>query len=293
MLIDDPEDMPRARAQAAMQARLGIPTQVLDGAQVRDLEPDVAPGIAGGVFCPLDGLSDHTETTRAFAAAATRAGARIREGALVTGLTGLDQDRGRATGVRLADGTTVSAGTGVLVLSNWSVADLLAPLADLPVWAEAFQVLLSATLPHVPVRHVVGHLRRTLSLKPEPGNRLMISGGHRGSYDRETHVGTARPDAIRANVADAVATFPGLAGLTVETADAGHLEGVSVDDIPIIDRVPGCANLWFATGWSGHGWAIAPAVSALLVDYVTSGTCPAPLQPFALSRFDPAADQTA
>ena len=43
--------------------------------------------------------------------------------------------------------------------------------------------------------------------------------------------------------------------------------------------------LFFATGWSGHGWAIAPPIIKLLVEWESSGKKPALLQPFGLDRF--------
>ncbi len=277
------QDLPAARAQAAMQNRAGIETHVLDARQVRELEPHVEADTLGAIFCPGDGAADHTRTTRAYAAAAGRAGARIREG--VEAVEVID-DGARATGVRTADREVVEAASGVILLSNWSVGDLLDPWAAFPVWSEAFQALLSRPLADMPVRHVVGHASRTLSLKPEAGNRLMISGGHRGHYDLESHVGTALSAAIAANVAEAVATYPALAGIEIETADAGHLESVSLDQIPVIDQAPGCESLWFATGWCGHGWAIAPVVADLLARFVVEGNRPGLLAPFALSRFD-------
>ena len=117
------------------------------------------------------------------------------------------------------------------------------------------------------------------------GNRLMISGGYRGRYDRETHIGTALQGSIEANIADAVATYPMLAGIGIEIADAGHLESVCIDQVPVIDRLPNCGNLWFATGWNGHGWAIAPVVSQLLARFAVEGSPPDLLRPFALDRF--------
>ncbi len=281
-LIGREQDLGPAHAQAWQQNRLGIETLVLDALQVREIEPDVEPDIVGGILCPQDGVSDHTATTRAYAAAARRAGAEIREGVEAVGII---YDSERAAGVRLKDGSCVEASAGVLVLSNWSVPELLAGIEELPVWSEAFQVLVSRPLPHVPNRHVVGHTGRTLSLKTEPGNRVMISGGYRGRYNRETHIGEALPEAVAANVADAVATFPSLAGIEIDVADAGHLESVSLDHVPVIDRPPQCENLWYATGWCGHGWAIAPVVSELLARWVADGERPDLLAPFAFSRF--------
>lgn len=282
MMIDREQDLPMGRAQAWLQNHLGIETEMLDAAQVREMEPNAGPGILGGVFCPSDGVSDHTRTTLAYAAAARRAGARILEGTEAAEIT---RTGDRATDVRLSDGATVQAGTGVLVLSNWSVTDLLAGQIGMPVWSDAFQVLISHPLPEVPVRHVVGHASRTLSLKAEMGDRLMISGGYRGRYDRGTHIGTTLQGSIEANIADAVATYPMLAGIGIEIADAGHLESVCIDQVPVIDRLPNCGNLWFATGWSGHGWAIAPIVSQLLARFVVEGSPPSLLRPFALDRF--------
>lgn len=282
-LIGRPQDLPAAHAQAWLQNRLGVETHILDAAEVHDMEPHAETGVLGGVYVPADGVSDHTKTTRAYAAAAQRAGVDIREGAEAAGVAYADD---RAIGVRLSTGATVTAAAGVLVLSNWSVVDLIADRVQLPVWSEAFQVLVSRPLAEVPIRHVIGHTARTLSLKAEPGDRLMISGGYRGRYDRETHVGVAVQASIDANVADAVATYPMLQGIEIEVADAGHLESVSVDHIPVIDRLPGCPNLWFATGWCGHGWAIAPVVSKLAAQFALQQTRPDLLRPFALSRFE-------
>jgi sarcosine oxidase subunit beta len=281
-LVGREQDLHQAYAQAWMQSQFGIETLVLDAAQVREIEPEVEPGILGGILCPNDGVADHTATTRAYAAAARRAGVEIRE---ETEVTGIAYSGGRASGVRLADGTEAEAAVGVLVLSNWSVPELLAGSADMPVWSEAFQVLVSRPVAEIPFRHVIGHTNRTLSLKEEPDNRVMISGGYRGHYDRKTHVGRAIKPSIDANVADTVATYPSLRGIEIEVADAGHLESVSVDHVPVIDRLPDCPNVWYATGWCGHGWAIAPVVAQMIAQFAVENTCPALLKPFALSRF--------
>ena len=64
------------------------------------------------------------------------------------------------------------------------------------------------------------------------------------------------PQAVQGNVAEAAMVYPALEGLRVESSDAGHQESFCIDDIPIIDHPPEVANLFYATGWCGHGWAI-------------------------------------
>lgn len=58
---------------------------------------------------------------------------------------------------------------------------------------------------------------------------------------------------------DAAAVLPALADADLVDVDAARPESCAVDDVPVIDLVPGTDNVWFGTGWSGHGFAIAPA----------------------------------
>ena len=88
-------------------------------------------------------------------------------------------------------------------------------------------------------------------------------------------------------MAEAVAVYPSLADAAVTAAHADRWETETGDGIPIIDAVPGMENVLFATGWSGHGWAIAPTVSALLAEWALSGERPPLLKPFRYGRFYP------
>jgi len=282
MLIERERDLPRAAARAALQSRLGVATRLLSAAETRDLEPDVADAVLGALSCPGDGVAFHARTTRAYAEAARAAGARIREGVTVDRLVTRDD---RVVAVATAGGEEIAVDDRLFLLANPSVRSLIAPWLDLPTWNMAFTVIVSAPLDRNPVRHLVGHASRTLSLKREPDGRLMISGGRPGHWDAAAGRGTAIDAEVAANVADAVAVYPCLACLKVETADANHLEADSIDGIPIIDHLPGNPHVLYAAGWSGHGWAIAPAVTELLAEWATTGARPPSLAPFAFDRF--------
>ena len=283
LLIERPEDLAEAEVMVAVQNRMGIPSQLLLGDHVRDFEPHVGDQVCAAVLCPGDGAADHTATTKAYAAAARAGGAVIEEGARAERLIAKD---GRAIAIETHDGVRIPVEGDIFLLANSGVRDLVTDYIELPVWSLAFQVLLSAPLDEIPIRHLVGHAHRTLSLKAEPGNRIMISGGRLGRWDEARQTGEALAGEVAANVADAVATYPSLEGIEIEVADAGHLEALSLDGVPIIDRVPGLANAYMATGWTGHGWAIAPAVAQLLVDWALDGDRPDALAPLAYSRFE-------
>ncbi len=284
LLIERDQDLLAAEARAAMQTAMGIPSRLLTGAELRDYEPDVGDDVVAALYCPEDGVSDHSATTKAYAAAARKQGAAIVEGAAVRRMI---RNGGRIAAVETDAGERIDVGGQVLLLANAGVRDLASDFVQLPVWHEALQVLLSVPLDEpVPVRHLIGHAHRPLALKAEDGNRIMISGGHRGRWDAALREGETLPDAVAANVADAVSVYPGLAGLQVETADAGHLETLSPDGIPIIDRLPDTDNALLATAWCGHGWAIAPTVAALLAEWALTDQQPKALAPFGLNRFE-------
>ena len=58
----------------------GVPMQLLDGAEARELAPILPETVLGATYCPLDAQIDPRRYVRAFAPAAQRHGATIHEG---------------------------------------------------------------------------------------------------------------------------------------------------------------------------------------------------------------------
>ena len=282
-LIEREEDMAPAMERVELQRRHGIPTELLDRAALRRLEPEVSGAIAAATYCPLDGVADHTATTIALAGAARREGAELLEHTKVTGLRARG---GAVVSVRTGGGDEVVVGRGVVIACNTATADLLAPLGvHVPTFSVLPQVLVTEPIEPPPVHHLIGHAHRPLAIKALPDRRLMITGGRLGAWNERDQRGMVDAAQVAANLADAVAVFACLAGALLSESVADRAESVSPDMVPIVDRVPGVSNAFVATGWSGHGWAIAPVVGELLADWVVTGQRPALLAPFALDRF--------
>lgn len=273
-----------APARAWAQNQRGIATEILERDAVRALEPDVSDAVSGALYCPNDGIADHTATTRGLAEAATRLGAEIREG---TAVVGLERAGDRVTAVVTAAGERIAVGEAVLLLTNTHAPGFVRETLGviLPVWPMLPQVLLIEPLDPPPVRHLIGHERRTLAIKPLSGGQVMISGGWRGRWDAQANRGEVIPAQVEGNMAEAAAVYPALVGVGLAESDAARTESVCVDEVPIIDRLPGATNLIVGTGWSGHGFAISLAVAKLLADWATGSERPEPLRPFAYNRF--------
>jgi sarcosine oxidase subunit beta len=256
------------------QRGAGIATEWLDADQVREYEPGLAPAVVGAAWCPDDGVADHSATTRAYAGAFERWGGTVRLGTRVVEV--------RPDTVVTDAGEAIAWTAGLVLATNAGTADLVAPLGvALPVFNVFPQVVVTEPVSPAPVHHLIGHAERRLALKMSPDGGVMITGGWLGQD------GTVVADQVDGNVAEAVAVLPSLAGVALAETDASRAESICADMVPVVDRIPGVQRAWAATGWSGHGWAIAPAVAEALATWMVTGDPPPDLAPFGFDRFSP------
>ncbi|MCB0127418.1 MAG: FAD-binding oxidoreductase, partial [Caldilineaceae bacterium] len=134
-IIERPRDLVGASARAWTQQQQGIATQVLDSAALCEREPYVNEAVLGALYCPNDGIADHTATTLGYAAAAQRAGAQIRP---ETRVTAIEQKAGRVTAVQTATAERIAVGKALILLANSAVPSLLetAFQLTLPIWSR-------------------------------------------------------------------------------------------------------------------------------------------------------------
>lgn len=109
-------------AIALTQTRLGSPSQVLSLEQTLEREPELSRSLIGAIYCPNDGVCDHTFATQQFAAQAQRAGAIIRTGAKVVEIL---EEAGQATGVKLESGEFIAVGSQLVLTANIGTQALL------------------------------------------------------------------------------------------------------------------------------------------------------------------------
>jgi len=77
LLAETDDEAAQLVAFVAQQQALGFAdVRLVQGAELRELVPGLAPAVLAGSYSPADGQADPTLTTRAFAAAAQRAGAQ-------------------------------------------------------------------------------------------------------------------------------------------------------------------------------------------------------------------------
>jgi glycine/D-amino acid oxidase-like deaminating enzyme len=99
-----------------------------------------------------------------------------------------------------------------------------------------------------------------------------------------------RPDSFAGSFAAAVGVLPAVGQQRIAGQWCG-LEAQAFDEIPFIGPAPDHQGLLIATGFSGHGFALAPAVGRALADHLAGRGTPelGGLWPSRIAAFDPAA----
>ncbi|MCV7153023.1 NAD(P)/FAD-dependent oxidoreductase [Mycolicibacterium pyrenivorans] len=278
------------RKSLAAQRAVGVQTEEIDHADVAKLWPfaDLTPFAAFG-WEARGGYGDAYQTAQAFSASARAAGVRVRQGCAATGLR-VDGDR--VTGVRLADGTEISAGTVVVANGVWT-RPFLAPYGvDVPIRVIREQiVMIDPGVDAGPVP-VFSDLVSLQYVRAEVGGDILFGNSDLPGYDSiepadpDDYLNRATDDFVDVTVDKVGTRFPGFADAAISGSYAGCYD-VTPDWNPVISQGP-MDGLVIAAGFSGHGFKIAPAVGRLVADIVVDGHSSDPRIPasdFRLSRF--------
>ncbi len=275
-----------ARFVLEQQANGFTDVRLLDTKEIRELAPALSETVTAASYSPQDGQADPALTTRAFAAAATEYGAVSWH---ETATKRLLVEGGRVTGVETSRGA-VHAEAVVLAAGAWS--DEIARTAGLtmPISTRVPQILISSPAPVGTLRQVLGSAGRRLSLKQLPTGEFMLGGGWPGVASQDRRSYTMLDESIAGGWAAGAAIVPAVGRLQIVRKWCG-LEGESFDGIPFIGpaaNMGGPAGLTVAVGFSGHGFAIAPAVGRCVADQLAGKPTPelAGLDPARALAFD-------
>ena len=288
LLLFGERDADAARANVEMNRELGVDIQTLAPSQILEIVPQVhMGGIALGVYEPNSGYADPMATTYAYAEQARIHGAEILTGCAVTGIKTAG---GRVTGVETEDGT-IEADAVVAAIGPW-VNKLAAPLGEF--------------LPVTPIRVQMVHLRRPPTLESlntniidyTTGAYFRVDAGYStlvGGEDWDDLSEVVNPDAFGLNADHDTITrfwdrarlrFPEF-GAATQRGGYGSLYDMTPDGNPILDSAGTIEGLYWATGFSGHGFKLSPVVGRMVAELVLHGdSSDHSIREFRASRFD-------
>jgi len=259
MLAESPEEMAIIERKAAVERAAGVTIELLGRAELRERAPYLSEHIVGAAFCPTEGKANPLLVAPAFAAAATRHGARIRQRTSVRAINRdragyvLETNEGRLQARQVINAAGAAAGSiarGVGV--------------ELAMRAEAIQV--SVTEPIAPlIPHLVYAVGQKLTLKQGSNGSLLIGGGWPARIDSKNRP-VADPDSLSANLRVALSVVPQIGGVRLLRTWAAFVNGTD-SWRPLLGELPGLPGFWLCyvpwLGFSG-GPAAARIVASLV-----------------------------
>ena len=245
-----------------LQQSLGVDTSVIDSHALRELEP-------GGSFSedecaawePEAGNVNPVQTVHAVLDCATRAGAEARIGLRVTGFM---RNGDRIQGVELDDGSSVAAAMVIVAAGPW--AGQLLEEAGVPLPLQALRPEQAFFEPPAGAREkrlIYGDLTNGIYWKPELAGWTRV-----GFLDMNDDAVVDDPDhydegvsgefisACRERLSKRLPHYC----MSPSWGGVGALYTVTPDSHPLIGPVPGLDGIWVVSGFSGHGFKMAPAV---------------------------------
>ena len=191
------------------------------------------------------------------AAAAARAGARLHERSEVLSLTHGDKPVVKTASGSVTCDHVILAANGYLGKLEPSVAARVMPINNFMVATEPLgdraQEVLSENVAACDTKFVVNYWRLS------EDNRLLFGGGE--SY------GYRFPDIVKTVTKPMLEVYPQLKGVRIEHAWGGTL-AITLNRMPCFARVR--ANVLSASGYSGHGVALATLAGKLMAEATAS-----------------------
>lgn len=275
----DHADLAGLRDLHAYQRSLGLATELLGPAELREREPGLASGLPGGLLSPDDHQVDPRLLHRALLVAAGAAGVRL----VRTRVVAARVTSGRVSGALLEDGTELAVGNLVVAAGSWSGTLGGVPGSALP----AVRPVKGQT---VRVRHpgppLLSHVLRAnvrgsaVYLVPRPDGQIIIgASSEEAGFDLRPRTGV-----IYELLRDAGAVLPAVSETEFLEVSTGLRPG-SPDNAPLLGE-SGLPGLILATGHFRNGVLLAPVTADGIAALLADGVLPAEYGPFTPARFN-------
>jgi sarcosine oxidase subunit beta len=279
-LLEKPEHVEAFERNVALQNEMGVPSRLIDVAEAKALSPLISTeGLLAAAYSPTDGHCTPESVVNGYAGAARRAGARLVRNCAVTAI---DSTGGTLTQVVTERGA-IATDAVICTAGAWS-RDVGAMVGvHLPVEPLRRQILTTEAMPgldpHTPFTidfstsfyfHGEGQglLLGMSDPHESPGFKLTVSD--------EWLAGLGDAIGRRAPDISEVGLCAGWAGLYEMTPDHNALIG----------EADGVSRFLYATGFSGHGFLMGPAVGEVMRDLYLGRTPVVDVGSLTASRFD-------
>jgi len=274
----DEEEMIEVRRKRDYYDKRMVPMEVLDSQALRRLEPNLRPGLAGGLLVTEDVVLYPPCAARFLMERAQKLGAKLHLGSSVAQL-----GQGR---VRMADGFEIpakilvnAAGTGAADLTpGVEIKKRKGHLLITDRYAGFLRHQL-VELGYLKSAHSVTSDSVAFNVQPRRTGQILI--GSSRQYGAEH--GEVDSGILMRMLQRAQEYMPALAQLSTVRAWTGF-RAATPDKLPLIGPWPGDESLFLAAGHEGLGITTSLATARILADQITGMKAEIPIEPYLPSR---------
>lgn len=284
-LCTSEEELDTMRRSVENQREANLELEMLDRKQVLNINPHIGDKVIGASFCPTDGHVNPFLVTYAFFQKAKSLGARIVTHEAVKDIR-LQKNKVSAvvTDKQTFETDLVVNAAGVAGRKVANMVGLDLPMR--PVFSEAM-----ITEPYPPLfKQMIGHAKG-LFYGRQTVHGPFFWGGFVGTEQFIHREGKPLFHFIGPAISSMVIDFfPVLKDVNVIRTWSGLIAQIS-DAIPVLGYTEEVPGFVFATGFSGHGFGLAPVIGRLIGELIMDCQTSIPISDFCFGRFSKGGDQ--
>ena len=267
---------------AAPEAR-ELDLQIFSGRELHQRFPFLGPEVKGGSYAPHDGHANPRLAAPAFARAARRAGAIVEERCEVTSVEKL----GEQFRVTSSDGREYRAEQLLITAGAWG-EKLSAQFGEpVPLVTKGPQMSVTEPVPYA-LKTVIGVYTKiaeeVLYFRQIPRGNIIIGGCNHSKPDMLNRRAHFEPQSALKQLQQMHRLAPQMANLNIIRTWSG-IESYLPDSLPIMGPSGKVDGLYYAFGFSGHGFQLGPGVGDVMAELISSGSTSTAIEPFHIRRF--------
>ncbi|SEA81458.1 sarcosine oxidase subunit beta [Eubacterium aggregans] len=258
----------------------GLDVRMIDGGEVRQINPYLSEEVIGASWCPTDGHANPLTTTLGYYTRARAMGVTFITGAPVTAL--------RTVGGALRQVITPDAvyeGDKVLVASGYDSRRITASVGiDTPMLPLKMECLVTEAQPLM-FEQMLGTAEADF-YGHQSHHGSFVFGGSTGMEDCAKDDGTPISTSIGGSCTcrGIMKYFPALSQAKIVRTWAGWIDHCA-DGVPVLGPVTEIPGLYLACAFTGHGFGIGPAAAYTLAEMLMEETTTIDTAAFAYDRF--------
>ena len=244
----------------------GLDVRMIDGDEVRAINPYLSDEVICASWCPTDGHANPLTTTLGFYKMARRLGVTFISGECVKELRVI---KGKIRQVITPNNTY--EGESVLVAAGLDSREILTSVGiDIPMTKSLLECLVTEAQPHM-FDQMLGTAEADF-YGHQTKHGSFVFGGSSGleRYKKDNGTPVSSSKTAPCICRGIIKYFPDLAKAKIVRTWAGWMDASS-DGVPSLGKVDEIPGLYVACAFNGHGFGIAPAVGEQLAKLIVTG----------------------